>query len=174
MELLRWLFGGQIRRTIEVFRPNAEASAKRDYQAFQTAMAEFSSEFAQQRTGRFDRFVDGLNRLPRPLITFLVFGLFIFAAIDPTDFARRMEALTLVPEQLWQLMQVIIMFYFGARELAHFRSSSMRKEVVRIRDAVSHLTPRVADTGTDSELALETIQKDDNAAVRDYYDQGPN
>jgi hypothetical protein len=36
-----------------------------------------------RRHGWFDSFVNGMNRLPRPLITYTVFGLFLMVLIDP-------------------------------------------------------------------------------------------
>ena len=38
--------------------------------------------------GWFDRLVNGLNRLPRPLLAFGTLGLFIYAMIDPAGLCR--------------------------------------------------------------------------------------
>ena len=43
-----------------------------------------------------------------------------------------MQGLALVPEQLWWLLEVIVSFYFGARELHKIRSGGMAKEAARI------------------------------------------
>ena len=40
---------------------------------------------------------------------------------DPDGFARRMQALALVPEPLWWLLGAVVAFYFGAREAHHAR-----------------------------------------------------
>ena len=112
------IFGGgrnAIRETVEVFRPNAEAEAARDAAREAAALAQFAQEFMQPRQGIFDRFMDALNRLPRPMLAFGTLGLFAAAMVDPVWFAARMQGVALVPEPLWWLMGAIVSFYFGAR-----------------------------------------------------------
>ena len=92
--LFATLFGGNrnvIRETVEVFRPNAEAEEQRLSIKEQAALAQFAAEFAAPRKGLFDRFVDGLNRLPRPALALGTLGLFVAAMIDPIWFAGRMQ-----------------------------------------------------------------------------------
>ena len=112
------LFGGgrnAVAETVEVFRENAEAGAARsaDYQA--RALEQFAAEFVVERKGWFDRFMDGLNRVPRPALALGTLGLFVAAMFDPIWFASRMQGIALVPEPLWWLLGVIVSFYFGAR-----------------------------------------------------------
>ena len=111
------LFGGRnvVKETVEVFRPNAEAQAGRDAAREAAALAQFAAEFGIERKGWFDRFVDGVNRLPRPMLAFGTLGLFVAAMVDPVWFAARMQGVALVPEPLWWLMGAIVSFYFGAR-----------------------------------------------------------
>ncbi len=115
--LLGALFGGgrnAIRETVEIFRPNAEASEIRDAARQAAALSQFASEFGFERKGWFDRFIDGLNRLPRPMLALGTLGLFVSAMTDPVWFATRMQGIALVPEPLWWLMGAIVSFYFGA------------------------------------------------------------
>lgn len=101
--------------TVEAFRENAENGAVRDADAKSAALAQFAAEFARPRQGWFDRFIDGVNRLPRPMLALGTIGLFCIAMIDPVWFAARMSGLAQVPEPLWWLMGAIVSFYFGAR-----------------------------------------------------------
>lgn len=105
--------------TAEVFRENSESAAGRDATIKQQAMQQFASEFVVERKGRFDRLMDGLNRLPRPFLAFGTIGLFIVAMVDPVWFSTRMQGIALVPDPLWWLMGAIVSFYFGARHQAH-------------------------------------------------------
>jgi Holin of 3TMs, for gene-transfer release len=117
-DILGIILGGgrnAVRDTVEVFRPNAEASAVRDAAQSAAALAQFATEFSQPRRGIFDRLMDGLNRLPRPMLAFGTLGLFACAMTDPVWFAQRMQGIMLVPEPLWWLMGAIVSFYFGAR-----------------------------------------------------------
>lgn len=106
----------------EVFVPNATKRMQGSYDAYTSAVTQFGEEFRLARTGTFDRFVDGLNRLPRPLLAFGTFGLFAYAMADPAGFSVRMQGLNYVPEPLWWLLAAIVGFYFGAREAYYFRS----------------------------------------------------
>lgn len=115
-----------IRETAEVFRENAEGAASREAELRRETLRQFAEEFQRPRPGRFDRFINGLNRLPRPLLAFGTIGLFVVAMVDPLWFASRMQGIALVPEPLWWLMGAIVSFYFGARHQAHsqrFQSS---------------------------------------------------
>ncbi|WP_133487872.1 holin family protein [Aliiroseovarius marinus] len=118
-DVIRVLFGGRgnvVRETAEVFRENAEAASARDAELQMAAIEAFAAEFAHARRGRFDRFMDALNRLPRPALALSTLGLFAAAMVDPVWFADRMLGITLVPEPLWWLMGAIVSFYFGARQ----------------------------------------------------------
>ena len=104
--------------TAQVFRENAENASVREAQAQSAALHQFAAEFRHARRGWFDRFIDGLNRLPRPLMAFGTLGLIGAAMVAPSWFSARMLGLSLVPEPLWWLMGAIVSFYFGARHQA--------------------------------------------------------
>ncbi len=177
--LLGLLFGrggNVIAQTAGVFRENTEASAQRQADYNQAALGQLSSEFQVARRGWFDRFMDGLNRLPRPLIVIATFALFLSAMVDPLWFAERMQGLALVPDPLWWLAGTIVAFYFGGRfqiKSQQFRQSlsdstamvpQVLETIERIR-ALRHDSPGVADTGTDTALAQAAIAPTDNPAV---------
>jgi hypothetical protein len=107
-----------IAETAEVFRVNAEKEAERGQSMQSAALAQFSSEFKLVRRGGFDRFMDALNRIPRPAMALGTLGLFVAAMVDPIWFAARMTGIALVPEPLWWLLAAIVSFYFGARHQA--------------------------------------------------------
>ncbi len=124
------LFGGGrnvVRDTAEVFRVNAEAEAARTAAFQNAALGQFATEFVHLRTGPFDRFIDGLNRVPRPAMALGVLFLLGSAMVDPIWFGSRMAGLALVPEPLWWLLGAIVSFYFGARhqtKTAEFQHSA--------------------------------------------------
>lgn len=138
------LFGGSrnvIRDTVEVFRPNAEAEAARNAAREAAALAQFAQEFALPRQGFFDRLMDGLNRLPRPLLAFGTLGLFAAAMVDPIWFAARMQGVALVPEPLWWLMGAIVSFYFGARHQtkSHQFQKGLTETLARTPEITRHI-----------------------------------
>jgi hypothetical protein len=106
----------------EVFTPSATRRMELSAEAQMAALRQLGEEYGHPALGRFDRIVNGLNRLPRPLLAFGTLGLFVFAMCDPVAFARRMVGLNAVPEPLWWLLGAIVAFYFGARETFYFRN----------------------------------------------------
>jgi hypothetical protein len=104
----------------EVFVANATREMELSHEAYAMALQAAAEEYRNAGTSVFDRFVNGMNRLPRPLMALGTIGLFVFAMADPEGFAARMVGLSEVPEPLWWLLGAIVGFYFGAREL-HYR-----------------------------------------------------
>jgi hypothetical protein len=82
------------------------------------SLQKYATDLIHARQGFFDRLVDALNRLPRPMLALGTIWLFVLAMIDPDSFAAGMTGLALVPEPLWWLMGAIVSFYFGARHQA--------------------------------------------------------
>lgn len=79
-------------------------------------LKQFAAEFiARPRATWWDSFVDGLNRLPRPMLTFSIIGIFVWAFYDPGAFALYMAAMDIVPDQLWLMFMTIVAFWFGSR-----------------------------------------------------------
>lgn len=150
------LGGGRnaIRETAEVFRPNAEAQAVRDSAREAAALAQFAAEFSNPHPGIFDRIMDALNRLPRPMLALGTLGLFVAAMVDPVWFAQRMYGISLVPEPLWWLMAAIVSFYFGARHQA--KSQDFQKGFALTLARAPEIAQQIRD--------LSTMQQDEDEA----------
>lgn len=174
------VFGGDrnvVRDTVEVFRENAETGAVRSARVQGQAMQQYGEEFRAPAKGGFDRFMDGLNRLPRPALALGTLGLFVSAMVAPLWFAQRMQGIALVPEPLWWLLGVIVSFYFGARH--QVKSQDFQRSIV---DTVKHVpqvveniemiaalrasSVGVADPGSDVRLSAQALKADDNPALR--------
>lgn len=113
--------GQAIEGVAEVFVPNATKEMVLSHAAYLSALNQYGVEFQSIRKGWFDRFVNGINRLPRPALAMDTLGLFIYAMVSPEHFSHRMQGLALVPDPLWWLLGAFVSFYFGARELHHLR-----------------------------------------------------
>ncbi|MGC1505653.1 MAG: holin family protein [Sulfitobacter sp.] len=177
--LLTVVFGGNtnvVRETVEVFRENAEAGAQRNAGVQGQAMAQFGTEFLVPRRGRFDRFMDGLNRLPRPALALGTLGLFVSAMVEPLWFAERMQGIALVPEPLWWLLGVIVSFYFGARH--QVKAQEFQREIVsgvaQVPEVLRNISAiralgadsiAVADTAPDARLLARAVEPQGNAAL---------
>jgi hypothetical protein len=109
----------------EVFVPSATRRMELSAEAQMAALRQLGEEYQHPALSWFDRMVNGLNRLPRPLLAFGTLVLFVYAMVDPRAFAERMVGLNAVPEPLWWLLGAIVAFYFGARETHYFRSRAV-------------------------------------------------
>lgn len=114
--------GSAARDVAEVFTPSATRRMELSAEAQMAALGQLGEEYQLPALGWFDRFVNGLNRLPRPALAFGTIGLFVYAMQDPKGFAARMVGLNAVPEPLWWLLGAVVAFYFGARETYYFRN----------------------------------------------------
>jgi hypothetical protein len=126
----------------EVFVPSATRRMELSADAQMAALRQLGEEYQHPALSWFDRMVNGLNRLPRPMLAFGTLGLFIHAMVDPEGFATRMVGLNAVPEPLWWLLGAIVAFYFGARETHYFRNRPVA-------------SPHASGPGTEENAALE-------------------
>lgn len=174
------LFGGGrnlVTDTIETFRPNAEAQSKRGHDLDSAAMAQLAAEFhARGKRGWFDQLMDGINRLPRPMLVFSVFGLLAWTAVDPIEAAKVFTSWAIIPVEFWYVVLAIVTFYFGGRH--QVKAQDMQARLIQVAagvpmvmEAISGLddlhdaSPGVADTGTDTGLSETSILPSTNAAV---------
>lgn len=151
----------------EALLPNASRKKEIEADDIGRARSQFMAEFPQHVCGPFDSFVNGLNRLPRPLLTFSTFGLMAYSMLDPASFSVRMSGLAQVPEPLWWLMGVIVSFYFGAREAHYARGRSLANSFSAARPLLpsAPITGKRIETGDTQTAAVRFA---DNAALRDW------
>jgi hypothetical protein len=123
----------------EVFVENKEQKSQRlheesmaDIDRDLASLKQFSAEFIQRQNRTWwDSFVDGLNRLPRPLLTIGVLSFFVLAPLSPTHFLEIAKAYELMPAGYWALLSIIIGFYFGGRMQLKSQDMKIRKDAVQ-------------------------------------------
>ena len=180
--LLGIIFGNDrngLKETAEVFRANAEEEAARGQELRIEAVGQFGREFESKNDGVFNRFMDGVNRLPRPALAIGTLGLFVSAMVDPIWFAARMQGIALVPEPLWWLLGVIVSFYFGARH--QIKSQQFQRSIaqtvalapkaaqnIQTLQRLTDKSPGVASAGSDASLRLASIEPGSNLALEDW------
>jgi len=136
------------------------------------ALARIEAEFAR---GGFDGLVNGLNRLPRPLLMLGAVAVGAYAMLDPEGFAARAQALAGMPEPLWWLSGAMLGLHFVGRE-GHYWRNRLRGNA----DAPDAPVAAADDLADELAIAVETalIQPPagqpqgggfaDNAALRDW------
>lgn len=181
-QIFRTFFGGGrnvVKETVEVFRPNAEAQASRTHQLDSAALEQLAAEFQHKRTGRFDRFVDGLNRLPRPMMVLGVFGLLVYTPVDPVHMAEVFSSWALIPNGMWAIIATVVAFYFGGRQQLYEQNfqAQLADTALRVPQVVDnieqirelrHDSPGVADPGPDAELSLAALDDAHNPALLEW------
>lgn len=161
-----------LRQTVEVFRENAEKAAGRDHALQQAALAQLAAEYARPHRGLFDCIIDGVNRLPRPMMALGTLGLMVAAMADPYWFAARMQGLALVPEPLWWLLGIVVSFYFGARVQVKSQEfhRSMAAGIARAPEVLANISASQPDTAsvrkTDENPALTAWKSTRDTAPR--------
>lgn len=117
----------------------------------------------RERQG-FDRLVDALNRLPRPILTFGTLGLLVAAVAAPAWFTDRMHVLAQLPESVWWMIGAVLGLHFGARAQDKAQAARIEEPATPQRAG----TPASASTRGDANLALGTLQTGPNAALDDW------
>jgi len=143
-QLVQMLFGGGrnvVVETAQMFAQNAEKAGQRQAIQHADVIAQFAAEFAPRHKGGFDRFMDGVNRIPRPAMALGTLALIGAALSDPVWFSSRMQGLALVPEPLWWLLGAIVSFYFGARAQTKGQEfqSALADTLARVPQVVSNI-----------------------------------
>lgn len=120
--------------------------AAREANAHSQQMAihnQFGAEFRDlaNRTW-WDSFIDGLNRLPRPVMTFGVIWLFYYAVSNPPGFVEAATALKVVPYEMWVALWMVIGFWFGTKAIEKMPRSFGKLENIDISQANAYLDER--------------------------------
>ena len=173
--------GNTVEKVAGVFGVNKEAQAQRDYEAadrdtnaLMSAQRQFAREFTEPRN-IFDSIVNGINRLPRPLMAFGAIALLIGPFIDPIEYTASITALQLIPEYLWGIIGAVFAFYFGSRAWQEKRrmqvTADHTKEVMRHMREIRAMKPaRKAAPVRDAPAVAE---HDDEDEAGEHQDENP-
>jgi len=149
--------GAAVSDVAEVFTVNKTKAELAAQARSMAALEQYGQEFAQVGTSWFDRFINGLNRLPRPVMALGTVGLFVFAMSAPDSFAARMRGLAFVPDPLWWLLGAVVSFYFGAREL-HYARAGQQPFILPNASAQNLPNDGSTDMSDDANAALQEWQ----------------
>ena len=143
--LAKTVFGDQAAKEAAIHKEQMEL--QKGYQA------EF---LAPEKHGWFNQLVDGANRLVRPLFTYGIVALFVWACVDPVEFTMTVQALGVIPELLWYIMMTIIGFWFGGRLLEKAPMRVSKKEMT----AAKTVAKEIAEERDLWEDKYEQVDKD--------------
>lgn len=170
------LLGGNIletvRKTVGMFTGDRTAREAGYHDESMESRREFAAEFQVANRTWFDSLIDGLNRLPRPVIVAMVIWYFVLAVRDPVEFQIVNTALDGVPEFMWQIAMVVIGFYFVAREFQKSRDSKLSlsaKDFNEQQRRVAELKAQQPKMEDDKyEMAMNDSHPLPNAAIEEW------
>ena len=112
--------GNEVVKTVWGSKQERDAGDQAENMSVQNAFA--AQMMPRDNRTWWDSLIDGINRLPRPVLTFGIVYLFWFCLDSPAQFAAAMAGLELMPAGGWALMVTIIGFWFGGKYLRDFRA----------------------------------------------------
>lgn len=83
--------------------------------------------------GAWDKFIDGLNRLPRPIGTFGVYALIATAVTNPEQYKTIMLSLASTPDMVFVIYLTIIGFWFGGKIIQQANVNNLLKSMKQYR-----------------------------------------
>ena len=117
----------------------------------------YQAEFlAPEKKGCFNQLVDAANRMVRPLFTYGIVAMFIWAAIDPVNFALTVQGLQIIPELMWYIMMTIIGFWFGGRLLEKAPMRVSAKEIKQAKEVAQSIVEERAELWEDKYEKVDT------------------
>jgi hypothetical protein len=135
------------------------------------ALKQFTAEFhSQQNLNRWDSFVDGLNRLPRPILAIAIIGFFVLAPVSPERFLLIAKAFKIMPAGYWALLSVIVGFYFGGRMQIKSQDITIKQNAVQAAKELVSKRKEFRQIDADDESVeskiFETVVKDGEAVLK--------
>lgn len=90
-----------------------------------------SGQIEYKEKTKFDLFMDAFNRVPRPLMLFMIFAMLGWAMISPTQYIAWTGALATTPEWL-QYLIFIVVTSFTVKKVIHdlrYKSNTGKTEL---------------------------------------------
>lgn len=108
---------------IEKWLENKKEGSSQHHDEQMAVYNQFASEFRDLSTRTYwDSFVDGINRLPRSIMTFGLIYLFYYCWTDPEAFIKGATALQAMPYEGWVALWMILGFWFGTKAIQYLPS----------------------------------------------------
>lgn len=111
--------------------------------------------------GLFDRFVNGINRLGRPLLLIGVVLFFMWGIMDPTGFVLVMKAFGETPEWITTAVLLVISIFGTGRIVQDFKKRQTVKTTVESKTETTVEEVKVSNRKFDN---LEEDDDDDDIA----------
>lgn len=98
--------------------------------------SQFAAEFGHSKTW-WDSFIDGVNRLPRPLMTFGIIFMFVYCWVNPLGFINGATALQAMPKEGWYILGIVVSFWFAGKLPKDFGKLNYGGDIAKIKKNLS-------------------------------------
>ena len=104
-----------IRSVAGAFTAPKDTRALNDHEYKLAVLSQFQAYTTADKGSWFERFVGGLNALPRPIMALGVISLIGYALFDPVKATAAYASLQTIPSELWGMLAIVVSFYMGGR-----------------------------------------------------------
>lgn len=135
----------------------------------------YTAEMGKPNKNLWDSIVDGIVRLPRPIIAYIVIALFLICIISP-EYAKRVAmAFYGLPTQLYYILAGVIAFYFGGR-MVHEKMQASRPNMTTeqhtslmtmVQTTEKNITDSNAEVIKENKKIMEALQDEDSDNLDD-------
>ncbi len=163
-----------VSRWLTIFKRNAAAKTRRKPAPKPIAPGRTDTVKQPEATGfhaeasatKWGLFIDGFNRLPRPLLTVAILGFFLVAPLYPDAFLKVATAYAKMPHGFWALLSVVVGFYFSGR-------MQSKSHALRIHETLEAVLEKTGDDKVD-DPAAPLMEADYQAALAKGARKKPN
>lgn len=134
-KLGQFLGGGvakPIRDIAGTFVAPKDTRALNDHEYKLAVLSQFQAYTTSEKGSWFERFVGGLNALPRPVMALGTIALIGYAIFNPIQATAAFGALETIPTELWGMFGIVVTFYMGGR--LQIKSLNAKEKAQRIEN----------------------------------------
>ena len=157
----KFLTGGvaePIRQISGQFIAPADRKREMNHELDLAIMKSFDTYLSSEPKSWYERVIKAANMAPRPALALGTIGLFVYAFVDPVNFAIAIAGIANIPIGLWTLLTTISGFYFIGRgqvkslegQANKFKLENLEKSTQLILDAKQRLQEMKANENANS------------------------
>lgn len=109
----------------------------------------------------YDRIINGINRLGRPMLLVTSMSFFAWSIYDPNYFATVMKALATAPEYVQQIILVVVMVFGTGRIISDVKKKNTIKQTTKKSDVPDLGNKPTLSGSTHKKGRFDNLNKDD-------------
>ena len=147
-QLGNFLGGGvakPIRDIAGTFVAPKDTRALNEHEYKLAVLQQFQAYTTSEKGSVFERFVSGLNALPRPILALGSIFLVGYSIYDSERATAAYAALEIIPTELWGMLGIVVSFYMGGRLQIKALNAKERAQRIDNMEKTSNLVMSMID-----------------------------